>query len=167
MYQTADLVSPGVLPWVARFDRYVVTARRDEHFGHYRKGVCSMPIQEKCELWIADNVTDTYGTCSEVTLAMQVVFPELRRVRGITTVRSGRIAHIGGLSRRTARLSIPRKNSSPARGLELTPNGTSRNRNQQGSALTVVSMFTTVERCAVKHVTTRISRFALDDFRRH
>lgn len=32
--------------------------------------------------WIAENVTETYGTCAEVTEAMAAAFPELRRVRG-------------------------------------------------------------------------------------
>ena len=32
--------------------------------------------------WIADNVADTYGTCAEITLAMQGAFPKLSRVRG-------------------------------------------------------------------------------------
>lgn len=32
--------------------------------------------------WIAQNVTETYGKCAEVTLAMQQAFPELTRVRG-------------------------------------------------------------------------------------
>jgi len=36
----------------------------------------------KYEQWIKDNVTETYGKCSEVTLRMQKAFPELIRVRG-------------------------------------------------------------------------------------
>ncbi len=32
--------------------------------------------------WIQNNVTESYGTCKEVTLKMQEAFPELRRVRG-------------------------------------------------------------------------------------
>ena len=32
--------------------------------------------------WIKENVTETYGTCCEVTERMQEAFPELRRVRG-------------------------------------------------------------------------------------
>lgn len=32
--------------------------------------------------WISEHVSKTYGTCAEVTLAMQQAFPELKRVRG-------------------------------------------------------------------------------------
>jgi len=32
--------------------------------------------------WIEENVTETYGTCQEVTERMQAAFPELARVRG-------------------------------------------------------------------------------------
>jgi hypothetical protein len=32
--------------------------------------------------WIAANVPNPYGTCQEVTEAMQAAFPELTRVRG-------------------------------------------------------------------------------------
>ena len=32
--------------------------------------------------WIAENVTETYGKCAEITERMQVVFTALRRVRG-------------------------------------------------------------------------------------
>jgi len=32
--------------------------------------------------WIAENVTETYGKCSETTAKMLLAFPELTRVRG-------------------------------------------------------------------------------------
>ncbi len=32
--------------------------------------------------WIADNVTETFGRCAEVSLLMMRSFPELKRVRG-------------------------------------------------------------------------------------
>jgi len=32
--------------------------------------------------WIAANVPDPHGTCRETTEAMQIAFPELKRVRG-------------------------------------------------------------------------------------
>lgn len=38
--------------------------------------------EERYEKWIAENVTESLGTCREVTEAMRVAFPELRRVRG-------------------------------------------------------------------------------------
>lgn len=32
--------------------------------------------------WIAENVTEVYGTCADVTAEMAIVFPDLKRVRG-------------------------------------------------------------------------------------
>ena len=32
--------------------------------------------------WVAENVTETYGTCAEVTAEMALTFPDLKRVRG-------------------------------------------------------------------------------------
>lgn len=39
-------------------------------------------MKPEYQTWIEENVTETYGKCSEVTLAMQEAFPELTRVRG-------------------------------------------------------------------------------------
>ena len=37
---------------------------------------------KKYNLWISENVNETYGKCAELTLKMQEAFPELTRVRG-------------------------------------------------------------------------------------
>lgn len=34
------------------------------------------------EFWIDNNVTETYGTCNQVTQQMVIEFPDLTRVRG-------------------------------------------------------------------------------------
>lgn len=39
-------------------------------------------MRPECAAWIAANVTETYGTCREVTERMAAAFPELGRVRG-------------------------------------------------------------------------------------
>ncbi len=39
-------------------------------------------MNETYDEWMIDNVTHKYGTCAEVTLAMEEEFSELTRVRG-------------------------------------------------------------------------------------
>jgi len=39
-------------------------------------------MKTEYKTWIEENVSDTYGTCREVTERMAEAFPELRRVRG-------------------------------------------------------------------------------------
>ena len=39
-------------------------------------------MRDEYAKWITENVTETYGTCKEVTEAMATAFPELTRIRG-------------------------------------------------------------------------------------
>ena len=41
-----------------------------------------MKMEEKYLNWINENVYESYGKCTDVTLQMSKVFPELKRIRG-------------------------------------------------------------------------------------